>query len=87
MMSEKVVIYSSRWCPFCMRALNLLNSKEVAFTEIDVDKNPQERVKMREMAGRNSVPQIWIGDHHVGGCDELFALERSGELDQLLARN
>ncbi|HLR17980.1 MAG TPA: glutaredoxin 3 [Alcanivoracaceae bacterium] len=86
-MSEKVVIYSSRWCPFCMRALNLLNSKEVAFTEIDVDKNPQERVKMREMAGRNSVPQIWIGDHHVGGCDELFALERSGELDQLLARN
>ena len=87
MMREKVVIYSSRWCPFCMRALTLLNSKEVAFTEIDVDKNPQERVKMREMAGRNSVPQIWIGDHHVGGCDELFALERSGELDQLLARN
>jgi len=83
-MSKKVVIYSSRSCPFCLRALSLLNSKDVEYTEIDVDKNPQERVKMRELAGKNSVPQIWIGDHHVGGCTELYALESAGELDPLL---
>lgn len=84
-MSNEVVIYSSRWCPFCVRALALLDSKQVEYTEIDVDQNPQERVKMREMAGKNSVPQIWIGEHHVGGCTELYALEKAGELDQLLA--
>lgn len=84
-MSNNVVIYSSRSCPFCLRALSLLNGKNVAYTEIDVDKNPQERVKMRELAGKNSVPQIWIGDYHVGGCTELYALENAGELDPLLA--
>ncbi|MCV6588857.1 MAG: glutaredoxin 3 [Marinobacterium sp.] len=80
-----VVIYSSQWCPFCVRAKMLLDSKSVKYTEIDVDAEPQQRVVMRERTGRTSVPQIYIGDTHVGGCDDLFALERQGELDPLLS--
>lgn len=80
----KVVIYSSDWCPFCIRAKQLLDSKDVAFDEIKVDGQPQVRAQMAQKAGRTSVPQIWIDDRHVGGCDDLYALERAGKLDALL---
>lgn len=83
-MSAKVVVYSSDWCPFCIRAKALLNKKGVAFEEIKVDGKRELRQEMARKAGRTSVPQIWIGDTHVGGCDELHALERSGKLDPLL---
>ena len=79
-----VVVYSSDYCPFCSRAKHLLASKGVAFDEIKVDGKPQVRAEMAQKAGRTSVPQIWVGTTHVGGCDDLFALERAGKLDALL---
>ena len=79
-----VVVYSSDYCPYCSRAKHLLQSKGVAFEEIKVDGKPQLRAEMTQKARRTSVPQIWIGDTHVGGCDDLFALERAGKLDALL---
>ena len=79
-----VVIYTTAWCPFCIRAKALLDRKGVAYEEIPVDGNPTLRAEMASKAGRTSVPQIWIGDKHVGGCDELHALERAGRLDPLL---
>ena len=81
----KVIIYSSDWCPYCTRAKQLLRSKDVAFEEIRDDGKADVRAKMAEKAKRTSVPQIWIDELHVGGCDELFALERAGKLDPLLA--
>jgi glutaredoxin 3 len=80
----EVIVYSSDYCPYCIRAKQLLKSKNVAFEEIRVDGKPQVRAEMANKAKRTSVPQIWIGSTHVGGCDELFALERAGELDALL---
>ncbi|AQW66990.1 glutaredoxin 3 [Pseudomonas putida] len=82
---KPVIVYSSDYCPYCMRAKYLLESKGVAFEEIKVDGKPQVRAEMTQKAGRTSVPQIWIGSTHVGGCDELHALERAGKLDALLA--
>lgn len=81
---QPVVIYSSDYCPFCVRAKQLLGRKGVAFTEIRVDGQPDVRAAMARKAGRTSVPQIWIGETHVGGCDDLHALERAGKLDALL---
>ena len=81
----KVIIYCSNWCPFCVRAKTLLSNKGASFEEISVDGKPDVRAQMAKKAGRTSVPQIWIGELHVGGCDELFALERSGKMDALLA--
>lgn len=81
----KVTIYTTAFCPYCMMAKRLLASKSVAFEEIPVDGKPAERAALREKAnGASTVPQIWIGARHVGGCDDLYALERSGELDRLL---
>ncbi|MEQ7919934.1 glutaredoxin 3 [Xanthomonas sp. WHRI 1810A] len=80
----EVIVYSSDYCPYCTRAKQLLNSKKVAFDEIIVDGKPALRSEMIKKAGRTSVPQIWIGSVHVGGCDDLFALERAGKLDALL---
>ena len=82
---QPVVIYSSDYCPYCMRAKQLLSRKGVAFTEINVDGEPQLRAEMARKAGKTSVPQIWIGATHVGGCDDLHALDRAGKLDPLLA--
>ena len=79
-----IVVYSSDWCPYCIRAKGLLSSKGVEFEEIRVDGKPQLRAEMAQKAGRTSVPQIWIGDIHVGGCDDLYALERAGKLDPML---
>lgn len=81
---KPVIVYSSDYCPYCMRAKQLLASKNVAFEEIKVDGKPQVRAEMTRKAGRTSVPQIWIGETHVGGCDDLYALERAGKLDALL---
>lgn len=82
---KSVVIYSSNWCPYCIRAKQLLNAKGVEFEEIVVDGKPDVRQAMAEKAGRTSVPQIWIGEQHVGGCDDLFALEKAGKLEAMLA--
>ncbi|MBC3269547.1 MULTISPECIES: glutaredoxin 3 [Pseudomonas] len=81
---KDVVVYSSDYCPYCSRAKSLLLSKGVAFEEIKVDGKPQLRAEMTKKAGRTSVPQIWIGSQHIGGCDDLYALERAGKLDALL---
>jgi glutaredoxin 3 len=82
-----VVMYSSGWCPYCMRARALLDRKGVALTEIKVDEQPQERETMlARSGGRRTVPQIFVGDRHVGGFDDLYALEQTGELDKLLGR-
>jgi glutaredoxin 3 len=81
---QPVVIYTTRYCPYCLRAKHLLNHKGVDFTEIAVDGNPALRHEMEEKSGRYTVPQIWIGDGHVGGCDDLYELERRGELNSLL---
>ncbi len=80
----KVELYTTAWCPFCVRAKQLLNSKNVAFEDTDVDREPQQRAVMMQRGGARTVPQMFINDHAIGGCDELFALERAGELDALL---
>lgn len=81
---QPVVIYSSDWCPYCIRAKQLLTHKGVTFEEIKVDGKPDVRAEMTRKARQTSVPQIWIGSTHVGGCDDLYALERAGKLDALL---
>ncbi|MFP6801099.1 MAG: glutaredoxin 3 [Pseudomonas sp.] len=81
---QPVVIYSSDWCPYCIRAKQLLTHKGVSFNEIKVDGKPDVRAEMTRKARQTSVPQIWVGDTHVGGCDDLYALERAGKLDALL---
>lgn len=83
-MTASVVIYTTRWCPFCIRAKHLLQQKQVSFEEIPVDSDRDLRAEMAQRAGRTSVPQIWINNEHIGGCDELYALERRGALDTLL---
>lgn len=85
-MSAPVVMYSTSWCPYCDRARRLLASKSVAVEEIDVESAPGKRAEMIQRSGRRSVPQIFIGDHHVGGSDDLAALEAAGKLDALLGR-
>lgn len=83
----EVVIYSSGYCPYCLRAKRLLESKGVAFTEIDVDDDPASRVEMMmRAAGRYTVPQIFIDGVPIGGSDDLIALDVSGELDAMLGR-
>jgi len=82
----KVEIYTGMMCGYCMRALRLLESKKIAYKEIDVSLNSKLRAEMRQRAGgRSSVPQIFIDGDHVGGCDDLYALEASGRLDDMLA--
>lgn len=80
-----VVLYTTRFCPYCVRARQLLDARGVAYRDIPVDGDPALRQEMAEKAGRHTVPQIWIGATHVGGCDELYALARAGRLDALLA--
>ena len=81
----EIEIYATMFCPFCYRAKRLLDDKGVAYREIDVTMRPDRRREMMERAGgRNTVPQIFIGDRHIGGSDELYALEAAGELDPLL---
>ncbi len=80
----KVQVYATGWCPYCARALQLLKSKGVEIEEIDVDARPGAREEMMARSGRRTVPQIFINQTHVGGCDDLIALDHSGGLDPLL---
>jgi glutaredoxin 3 len=84
---SKVEIYTTRYCPYCISAKALLNRKNVQFTEIDLSGDSDGRMKMIERAnGRMTVPQIFVGEVHVGGSDDLHELERAGKLDALLAQ-
>ena len=85
-MTAPVLMYSTSWCPYCERARRLLAAKGAAFEEIDIEAAPGKRAEMIQRSGRRSVPQIFIGDHHVGGSDDLAALEAAGKLDPLLGR-
>lgn len=83
---QQVEIYTWSFCPFCIRAKALLEDKGVDYTEYNISGNEKEREKMAERAGgKKTVPQIFIDDEHIGGCDELHALDDKGELDKLLA--
>jgi glutaredoxin 3 len=83
-MAPKVVIYATSWCPYCTRARQLLASKGVDIEEIDVEGRPAARAEMIARSGRSSVPQIFINQTHIGGCDDLIALDGAGGLDPLL---
>jgi glutaredoxin 3 len=84
-MAAKVEIYTWRTCPFCIRAKSLLKNKGVEFIEYSIDGDEAARNEMAERAnGRRSVPQVFINDEHVGGCDDIHALDSEGKLDQLL---
>jgi glutaredoxin 3 len=81
----QVEIYTTMWCPYCSRAKALLERKGVAFVEIDINEHPDRRGEMIERAGgRRTVPQIFIDDDHIGGCDDMVALDRAGALDPKL---
>lgn len=87
-MNTSVKMYTTAVCPFCVRAEQLLHRMGVGdFEKIRVDLEPARRAEMMKLTGRRTVPQIFIGDYHVGGCDELFALEREGKLRSLLDEN
>jgi glutaredoxin 3 len=79
-----VEMYANSWCPYCAAARDLLGAKRVKFTEIDVEQFPGRRAEMIARSGRHTVPQIFIGSTHVGGYDDLAAMERAGKLDPLL---
>jgi len=80
-----ITIYTKSWCPYCTAAKKLLEEKGAAFTEIDIEAKPEKRQDMiRKAGGRTTVPQIFIGDRHVGGCDDLYALDDKGQLEPLL---
>jgi glutaredoxin 3 len=82
---KKVQIYTTRWCPYCFAAKNLLNDKGVAYEEVDAS-DPEVRMAMVQRAnGRRTVPQIFVGETHVGGYDDMAALDRRGQFDPLLA--
>ena len=83
-MSAKVIIYSTTYCPYCVRAKALFDRKGVVYTEIFVDADDAKREEMISKSQRMTVPQIFINDQHIGGCDDLYALDRAGELNPLL---
>ena len=80
----RVVMYRTSWCPYCDSARALLEAKGVPFEEIDVEAQPEQREEMIRRSGRRTVPQIFIGERHIGGSDDLHALDAAGGLDQLL---
>ena len=84
MSNPDVLVYCAPFCPYCTWARQLLDSKGVEYTLINVNEDEAIRQEMEERSQRNTVPQIFIGDHHVGGYDDLSALEQQGELDRLL---
>jgi glutaredoxin 3 len=83
-MMARVLMYATAACPFCQSAERLLLAKGVTIEKIRVDLEPERRAEMTRKSGRQTVPQIWIGERHVGGCDDLYALDRKGGLDPLL---
>ncbi|MDT6939547.1 glutaredoxin 3 [Brucella pseudogrignonensis] len=80
-----ITIYTRPGCPYCTRAVSLLKNKGVEFNEINAGATPELRAEMQERSGRNTFPQIFVGSVHVGGCDDLVALDNAGKLDGLLA--
>jgi glutaredoxin 3 len=84
MTPPKALMYTTGWCPYCARARQLLERKGVAIEEIDVEARPESRQEMMARSGRRTVPQIFIGGTHVGGCDDLYDLDARGGLDKLL---
>lgn len=80
----EIIIYTTSYCPYCIRAKDLLNRKKAPFTEISIDSQPELREEMINKSGRHTVPQIFINGQHIGGCDDLHALEAQGTLDPLL---
>lgn len=81
----KVVIYTKSYCPYCVKAKGLLKKKDVAFEEIDIENDQALAIKVMELSsGRKTVPQIFIDDSHIGGCDDLYALDEAGKLDAML---
>jgi glutaredoxin 3 len=83
-MTARVLMYATAACPFCQSAERLLLAKGVQIDKIRVDLEPERRGEMTKKSGRRTVPQIWIDERHIGGCDDLYALEREGKLDPLL---
>jgi glutaredoxin 3 len=83
-MTARVEIYTTQYCGYCRMAKSLLTKKKIAFDEIAVDSDPALRAEMMERSGGTTVPQIFVGTTHVGGCDDLYALEHAGGLDKLL---
>ena len=84
MTQPAITLYVTGWCAYCDRAKGLLTGKSLVYQEVNVDDDAKFREEMVARSGRHTVPQIFIGDTHVGGCDDLFALEGSGELDRLI---
>ncbi|MCX7159234.1 MAG: glutaredoxin 3 [Proteobacteria bacterium] len=82
----RVLMYCTATCPYCISAERLLVSKGAAVDKVRVDQEPHRRAEMTDKTGRTSVPQIWIGETYVGGCDDLYALDGAGGLDPLLVR-
>jgi glutaredoxin 3 len=83
-MKARVLMYATAACPFCQSAERLLLAKGATIEKIRVDLEPERRAEMTRKSGRQTVPQIWIGERHIGGCDDLYALDRKGGLDPLL---
>lgn len=80
-------MYSTGYCPYCHRAKDIFKNLGLDFDEIEVDRNPELREEMMKRSGRRTVPQIFVGDEHLGGCDDLKAAQKSGDLDSMLERN
>lgn len=79
-----MVLYGTAYCPYCVRARALLDAKDVEYDDISLEREPQRRAEMEKLSGRRTVPQIFIDGRHIGGSDDLYALERAGLLDDLL---
>ena len=82
--SQPIVMYTTKFCPYCIRARGLLESKGWDYQDISVDADQGLRSEMRKKSGQHTVPQIWIGEQHVGGCDELFRLEGGNQLEAMV---
>ena len=87
MSAPAVLMYSKSWCPYCERARDLLRRKGASFEEIDIETQPERREEMIRRSGRRTVPQIFIGERHIGGSDELHGLDAAGALERLLRGN
>jgi glutaredoxin 3 len=86
MSTQRIEMYATSWCPYCERARALLRAKGAAFEEISIEEHPERRDEMIRRSGRRSVPQVFIDGQHIGGSDDLHALDAAGGLDPLLAR-
>ena len=80
----KIIIYTTDYCPYCQRAKALLQRKQVKFQEIKIENDEDRKILIEKSGGRKTVPQIFINDKHIGGCDDLYELERQNKLDELL---